>query len=94
MRSLSGTAGARITKIGAENRETWEVETMTHSSRVTPLGSRFWGHSAAGNRTFRRYYQDWLPDERAHALGIVLEINEPVAVVQFHLKLPQHCESQ
>jgi hypothetical protein len=41
------------------------------------------------DRTFRRNYQDWLPDERAHALGIVLEINKPVAVVQFHLKLPQ-----
>jgi hypothetical protein len=38
---------------------------------------------------FRRYHQDWLPAERVHALGIVLEINKPVAVVQFHLKLLQ-----
>ena len=45
MRSLSGTAGARITKIGAENRETWEVETMT-----IHLASPLWEAVSGGIR--------------------------------------------
>jgi hypothetical protein len=36
----------------------------------------------------------WLPSERVHALGVVLEINKAVAIVQFHLKLSQHGKPQ
>jgi len=36
----------------------------------------------------------WLPSERVHTLGVVLEINKAVAIVQFHLKLPQHGKPQ
>src|ERR1017187_8476243 len=42
-----------------------------------------------GGGSFQR-----LSHERAHALRVVLEIHKPVTVVQFHLKLPQHCEPQ
>ena len=35
-----------------------------------------------------------LSHERIHALGVILEIHKAVAVVQFHLKLPEHRKPQ
>lgn len=81
------TVKERSRDLGESSFCYWRSALVTHQEA---LSAGIWlpgGLRSAG--AFQR-----LSHERAHALGVVLEIHKPVTVVQFHLKLPQHGKSQ